>query len=217
MEKFAEQLAELARHWNRVESRIKEYEHLAGATNAAAINELRYAGRRLIDAVALIAANPDDPKIGEEFLIASNYIVNADHDVTDGLCFVVMRHVAQVIQVHGLPKIKRYVPDFPTMYPAVAEAQEIIRHSREHRPDRKADYQKLASDYLPKLKQLYQALTSTPKLAVTSDDIKRLETGVSVLALFTIFGALFSFLALILTLVAWAYPTSYWTIFWSIF
>ncbi len=158
MNQYSARLAALAKLWNRVEKRVKEVEHFRGEALVPAINEMRYAGRRLADALTLMVAEvpqADDPaQIDEHLIIAKSYLINADHDVTDSICFVVIRQVDGVIRQHGRDEIAKHYPDFWNVYPAVLESQKIIQGSREERQKRAVEYEKLADDYSPMLTAL---------------------------------------------------------------
>jgi hypothetical protein len=216
MDEYAERLTALAAHWNTVEGRIKQYENFSGDANASAINELRYAGRKLVDALDLMVRKED---AGTAITIAENYMVNADHDVTDGVCFIVLKHLNRVIKKHSLETIGEHYPDFWDIYPLVRQAQKIVEGSREDRINRKADYAKLANEFLPKLRELHERLLAIKALHVPdeADELRAIKARVAIITGVTFVGAIFSILAFFLTWWAWAYPLSYWEIFWRIF
>ena len=59
---------------------------------------MRYAGRRIVDALSLSTNNPDgsqDAAIEEQLIVAKTYLINADHDITDSVSFIVLRRVHQ--------------------------------------------------------------------------------------------------------------------------
>ena len=220
MDEFTDRFAALAQLWNRIEPRVKEYEHFAGAANISAINELRYAGRRLIDALQIATtAGGDAAKVADHLVVAEAYLVNADHDVTDGVCFIVMKHVDKVIRRHGREAIAEHVPDFWEVYPLVLKAQKITQCSRGERQNRKDDYRTLANEYLPKLTALYNDLIRIKALHVPDDreELHSLRVRVRLITFITIIGSIFSTLAFFLGILAWAYPTGFWQMLWSIF
>ncbi|HEX4079978.1 MAG TPA: hypothetical protein VHX61_14025 [Rhizomicrobium sp.] len=212
----AGRLSALADHWNSVERRIKEYEHFSGDANTSAINELRYAGRKIVDAWVKFAAG-DDPT--PEITIAENYMVNADHDVTDGACFIVLRHVSKVIKKYGRDRIGECCPDFWELYPVIRKTQTIVEGSREDRVNRKAEYAKLAHEFLPKMRELHEKLIQIKALHVPNeeDELRAIKVRVAVITAITIVGGVFSTLGFFLTWWAWAYPLNYWNIFRHIF
>lgn len=215
MQQFADKLAELATTWNRIERRAKEYEHFQNGANVAAINEMRYAGRRIVDAIAILAKNGNELEVRDHLVVAESYLVNADHDVTDGICFVVMRRLDRVIKRYSRERIAKHYPAFWETYALVVKAQKIVQGSREDRALRKAEYAKLAEEYLPKFDELYSVLINEPALRVRDDseELAAIRARVIFVQVVSIVGSIASLLALALALVVWAYPNSYWTWF----
>jgi hypothetical protein len=163
-------LAELATIWNKVERRAKAAEQFRGEAIIAAINEMRYAGRRIVDAWAL-ASKPDAEiyreQIDEHLVIAKSYLMNADHDLTDSVCFIVIKRVDATVARHGLLKTKRECPEFDRLYPAVITAKDIVQGSREDRARRNAEYDRLSQQLLPQLETLFRHLQENRELALT--------------------------------------------------
>ncbi len=219
MQEFAEKFAAIAAQWNRVERRAKEYEHFQEGANVSAINEMRYAGRRIVDALTILFSDGKPEEIHAALIVAETYLINAEHDVTDGICFVVLRRLDRVIKKYGRDQIAEHYPDFWHVYPLVLDAQKIIQGTREDRQQRKTDYKKLAEEYLPKLNALYSVLINVKALHVQSDneELASIKTRVATVTRITVTGAIFSILAFILSLFVWAYPNDYWAIFHRIF
>jgi hypothetical protein len=203
MQEYAARLEALAQLWNRVERRVKELEQFRGEAFIPAINEMRYAGRRITDALALIILpNPTSEqreKIDEHLVLAKSYLINADHDITDAILFVVLRFIAAVIREHGTQKIIERCPSFKTAYPIVLTCKEIIQGSREDREKRVEDYLRIADEYLPEVTKIYYALLNDKELALRNPDeqIGKISARVDVAALFAMAGAGAGILALI--------------------
>ena len=178
-----------------------------------AINEMRYAGRRIADALAIIVLVEKTPEqlkqIDEHLIIAKSYLINADHDITDGVIFIVIRLVDAVIRAHGQNKIVNNYPSFLEAYSALAESQRLIQDSREDRNKRIEDYRKIADEYLPKLTKLYTALLDNRELALadTAAELGGISERVDIAALFAM-GAAAGFLALIFSIFGWIVPWS---------
>ena len=85
----AVRISTICERWNNIEQQLKEYELTAGGVAIPSINELRYAGRRLIDALNVIVnhPNPTEDKaieqIEEHLIEAERCCENADHDIVD--------------------------------------------------------------------------------------------------------------------------------------
>ena len=76
-------LSEIVSEWNRAEQEIKRAEQLAGKAVTPAINELRYGGRRVIDALQGIANGDDPQKIQDLLRDACFDCHRARHDAID--------------------------------------------------------------------------------------------------------------------------------------
>lgn len=84
-EEFTDALAKLAAHMNKIERRLKQAEQLREEVVIPGINELRYAGRRFIDAWAISAlpsiTDEQKKEARDHLVVARQYLENADHDV----------------------------------------------------------------------------------------------------------------------------------------
>jgi hypothetical protein len=90
--------------WNRIERRAKEVETFKGEARIPAINEMRYAGRRIVD--FLVATSSDDHEAARDHLImAKAYLLNADHDLTDTTLFIVSERLNETERRY---RYKRY-------------------------------------------------------------------------------------------------------------
>jgi hypothetical protein len=164
-------LAEVTALWNKIEQRAKEVENFRGEAIVACINEMRYAGRRIVDIIAYEANGAKDPDfdVAENLAIAKNYLINADHDLTDAVIFFAHKRILRIVEQYGRAKICTHCTDFDSLYPSIQEAQEIIKGSRADRPKRRAEYEKLASEYLPKIMELHKRLSAIEALRVQDD------------------------------------------------
>lgn len=170
MSDYQQRLAAIAVLWNKIEKRAKAAEQFRGESIIAAINEMRYAGRRIVDAWAILqdpsGISGREDELEEHLVLAKNYLINADHDITDAVCFIVIKRVSLVVSEYGVLRVSTVYPGFPDDYRIVREAKEIVQCSREDRATRLAEYDKLANDYLPKLEALYLQLVESSALSV---------------------------------------------------
>jgi len=192
-----QQLREIATLWNKVELRAKLAVQIRFEVVIAAVNEMRYAGRRLVDTLLLIEDGAPAEEINRELNITKNYLINADHDITDAILFFIHKRIARTIDQHGFQATAKHLPDFTTVYPQVRDANEAIRGSRADRQSRSAAYDKLADDYVPLICAFYDKLIKIDALRVADVMDKRLAliTGLS------LWGAVASILGLLLGIV----------------
>lgn len=202
-------LAAIAARWNDVERRMKEVELLRGETILAAVNELRYTGRRIADVLLLLSEDcPEESmlvKIDEHLIVAENYLINADHDLTDAAVLFVSLRVQRIIEAHGIKKLKATSPDFDPLSSTLDEAKRIVIESRGNRQARTEFYDRLARDHVPKLIQLYKSLTSHAELKLPEGDVKK---GLQLVTILAVIGVLAGVGTFIFHFLGWLHPSA---------
>jgi len=131
---------DLIAQWNIAERRIKKAEQVQGneVVNSA-IFELRYAGRKIIDAMQLILSKDwqNDTEIYEQIrrylADAIEDCVKAKHDSIDAMIDFVTTWFDELEQRIGLRKLTEIFPEYLDITSKIAEVQDKIAHSREHR------------------------------------------------------------------------------------
>lgn len=145
MEDLSARLATLAAFWNQIEKRVKEVEQLrSGRPAIPAINELRYAGRKFVDAWSYIAKpNPsdeDNDNCEECIVVANQYLINADHDAIDAALVFVYRTVYDVKKKYGAKRLLGAVPNFLDILDEIDLYKSMVSTSREDRAKRTEIY-----------------------------------------------------------------------------
>jgi hypothetical protein len=167
-------LAEIAARWNKVELRMKQIELLRREALYATINELRYTGRKVADVLILVAeGDKDSAAIERDLIVAENYLINADHDLTDAAIMFVGLQVQRVFERHGKKKAVECIPKFDELFAFLEEAKAIVVESRGDRRNRIASYTRLAELHVPKLIELYGELIKHSELAVADPATRR--------------------------------------------
>lgn len=189
-------LLELSKEWNRIERRAKEIESFRGEAIVAAINEMRYAGRRIVDFLALANDEASSDAARDHLIVAKTYLINADHDLTDSVIFVMHQRISATEKKYGRKRICEVCPGFADLYPLVQEAQEIVKISREDRLTRLDAYRRLAEEYVPKLIALHKQMVATDALSI--DDVSILEKNVRLVAWISFVGSVASVIGIIL-------------------
>lgn len=131
--------------WNIAERRIKKAEQVrANEVVASAIFELRYAGRKLIDAldIALKDDWKNDGKIHEKICSyvydATEDCVKAKHDAVDAMVDFVTTWFSRYEDRHELDTIQQFFPEYLMRTAQIRDIQEkiaISRHSRNQSRD----------------------------------------------------------------------------------
>lgn len=198
-------LADLASEWNRIEQRTKEVESFRGEAVIASINEMRYAGRRIVDYL-VHKNNGDQDNAIENLSVARAYLTNADHDLTDSVIFFVIERLSEVIQAHGESAVIKFCPKYQEVKQKINEAKKIVSESRGERPKRAASYKNLADDYIPDFISLYDDLLKAPELKLEADLIK-IEEDVGLVTKITFVASVASIAGFILS--CWSIYLSY--------
>ena len=137
---FRNELNDLAEYWNQIEERLKAAEQIRSETVHAAVNELRYAGRQLIDAwSALFKRNlteEDEEFISKKIVIAKQYLHNANHDITDAVCFFFHMKIKILLEQYKESRIRKGYPSLDELLNKIDEANSIITASRRTRENR---------------------------------------------------------------------------------
>jgi hypothetical protein len=136
-EKLDARLRELITQWNIAERRIKQAENArAQEIVSSAIFELRYAGRKVVDAIVL-ALDPNwenDEAAAEQIHAylddAIEDCVKAKHDAIDAVMSFVVRWFWEQEQLIGLRNVQNFYPEYLRLTATIADIQEKIEQSR---------------------------------------------------------------------------------------
>lgn len=116
----ADSVARVERLFRRAERAIKRAERLTHALPTAAVNQLRYAGRHLLQA--------DSDASGEALRKAANHCVRAWYDAFDA---ILLRHLEAIARFEdsGFPRdaILHYYPNYEAELPLIKRAQDLFR------------------------------------------------------------------------------------------
>ena len=116
MQNLQLRLGEIAHLWNDVEGRIKEAELIRAEVVGPSINELRYAGRRLVDVVQIVTSPEVTPEQQEDvqhiLFEIEQLCIRAKHDVVDALVLFIHQRLELMIAEFGVPIVYAYFPDF---------------------------------------------------------------------------------------------------------
>lgn len=161
----------LIQEWNVAERRIKKAEHVrAGEVVASAIFELRYAGRKVMDAVQILLSG--DWKTNEErrrlvltyLADATEDCVKAKHDAIDSMLDFSTRWFYETERILSLGSLVKFFPDYVNITSEISEIQENIAASRENRIDsRDGIYDDIESTKLESILSLFQNMRNSHK------------------------------------------------------
>jgi hypothetical protein len=164
-------LTQIAVEWDKAEKLVKRAERIRSQVVLASINELRYAGRRLVDAWHLkTAAETDDAqrvlfdRHVSDALLACN---RAQHDAVDAIVLFLQKVVNKYEEEFGLALLAEKYPRIFDIKATLRIADDLITGSREHRDTRDDDYDRLADEHFPALLDHYYHLVSSRDLLIS--------------------------------------------------
>ena len=152
-ESVRSRMAELAQTWDEAEAAIKFAEQVSSAVSLASINELRYAGRRAVDALRLNSSE-QHLEAQEALLVAIAYARNARQDAFDAVFDHIARQLEMIpkrLRISKLSKEQRAL--FEQLLIEESEVARAIKAKRQRtlgddRDDYREQVMSLATKYL---------------------------------------------------------------------
>ena len=152
-------LRTLSEEWNKAEVVVKSAEQICGEPIVPSIKELRYAGRRLVDASHGETAKDLDAVQG----LLKDAVFNchcARHDAIDVATAVIADNLNVAVKKVGYEHILKAYPEFATLRKELSTIRAKIRSSRENRTQRDAIYESIHDVDLPKIAGSYDGFHS---------------------------------------------------------
>lgn len=140
--------------WDEAEQAIKIAEQVTGVAIVPSINELRYAGRKIIEA----AQADDESTAGDILRDARRDCFRAEHDAVDATVSLMSRHLDLLASQVGLAAIGSVVPEIGRFRLDLSAAEAEIARSRGDRGSRAEVYDRLRTANLPALKAVYDQI-----------------------------------------------------------
>lgn len=158
---FATLFTALRREWDLSEETLKAAEQINGEVVFPSVMELRYAGRRAVDALNEAAAG--NLAIAQEYL--NDAIFNcycARHDAIDAGTAVIAQRLERVSRQLGYDVVLQVFPGYAELYGRISRVRAKIRRSRGDRSQRDAIYASIQVDDLPSLTSAFEFESSEP-------------------------------------------------------
>jgi DNA repair exonuclease SbcCD ATPase subunit len=173
-------LDSIENQWNTAEAFIKKVERLRrGLVVGASINELRYAGRRLVEAYAASRDALQDPqKRTEAFDLlreVKNFCLRAQHDAVDAAVTYIDQALAKFEDEFGPDLLSDKFPDYISMKQSLQEISGIMSESREYRDRRDELYNNINSNLIDSLIDSYKRL-ETSQVVFTAVYVSKIKT-----------------------------------------
>jgi hypothetical protein len=151
-------LSAIEAQWNEAEAYVKHVERLRrGLVVGASINELRYAGRRMVEAYGRIKDKPGDVTARAEALVllgeVKHFCIRARHDAIDGAVTYIDQALAKLESEFGPDLLHDKFPKYLDMKQALQEIGIIMSQSRGDREARDRLYHDLRGGLVDNLIQ----------------------------------------------------------------
>lgn len=202
LDEFRDLLDSINNEWNRAEGDIKQAEQVCTKVIEPAINELRYAGRRLIDAISSASKGGDRRHIESLLTDARFDCHRARHDAVDAASSKITLDLDILQTKLGIDVVLQAFPDFPALVREVDALREKIVASRKIRENRENIYTGIEAVDFPALVSRYNLLRSSePIMLRLAKGRRRERVGALAFGIVGIAGT-------IITIISWLFPRS---------
>ncbi|MBF0333153.1 MAG: hypothetical protein HQL40_05815 [Alphaproteobacteria bacterium] len=197
-DEFEPYLASLRDEWDRAEEDIKRAEQVGNQAVTPSVNELRYAGRRIVDAMhAICNGNRGDaPKLLQDALFDCH---RARHDAIDAATSAIAVKLDITTDKLGYDPVLKAFPDYPHLLERLQKVREKIVQSRRNRFDRNAIYATIESVDFPKLVDRYNEFQRAEPIMRGLAKRQRRAFAVMLAA---------GIVAIVVAILAWLFPRS---------
>lgn len=161
-------LVDIQREWDLAEEAIKRCEQVARAAIIPAIKELRYAGRRIVDALNKAHKAGSQQDVNALLEDARFDCHRARHDAMDAALDVMALDFDNLTKRLGYDAVIQAYPDFQSLYRDFAKARRQIALSRGDRQNRNVIYETIASVDFPDLADRYADLVTCKPIALAA-------------------------------------------------
>jgi hypothetical protein len=160
-EELNELLRRARQEWDSAEENLKEAEQAINRQVVPAINELRYAGRRIVDALQVYSTSKD-VNLAKEYLNHAIYNCHcAKHDAIDVCLSVMVTNVDAARKRYGYHNILAAFPQLPEMLECLRDVNKKVALSRGDRINREKIYESINNQKIPALKVHYERFLSS--------------------------------------------------------
>ncbi|MDK9720987.1 MAG: hypothetical protein OEL53_07365 [Rhodospirillales bacterium] len=192
---------------------IKLAEQSSNKVVFPSIKELRYSGRRIVDALSLIIKGGKDEDIVALFEDAKFCCYRARHDAIDVAASVISVEIEEAIKELGHKALFAGFSDFSQLWAKVRNIREKIAASRKDRANRDAIYKSIEAVDLESLIQQFNDFKSADPLIreyvrkEEENELKLEQMARRGIAIGVIGGA-FGLIGIVVSVLLWLYPLS---------
>ena len=165
-------IAGLCDEWDKTEKWIKDGEFVVGDTIIPSINEMRYAGRQLVDACRM-AQNSHSEKARNHVLEAGANLTKARHDVVDTCISYICNTMEDEAIRLGAGNILKHFPDYGKILTLLDDIGNKISESRENRKQRDEIYNDIMENDMLEVFSAYRSFRKS--LPLVEENIEKEE------------------------------------------
>lgn len=165
-EEYAQLLGAIAAEWDLAESDIKRAEQVCDKVVTPSIKELRYAGRRVVEAIQASAKDAPIAQVQELLSDARFDCHRARHDAIDAATAKIAIDLGIMVEKLGHDVIIGAFPQFADFYGKLYTIRDKIVNSRGNRDDRDTIYSIIEEVDFPELCSWHRRLQASEPLMV---------------------------------------------------
>ena len=211
LDPFGQLLETIQAEWNRAEEDIKIAELVCNKIVIPAIKELRYAGRRTIDALNCIQRGGTADEVKTLFEEARFDCHRARHDAIDAATAKIASDLDIMVKKLGHHAIITAFPEFAKLWMSLRRVRDQIAKSRGNRTDRETIYSVIETTNFPNLVDLYNDMRAREQIMI---DLAAQDKNAASMGLWGIIigiaGGALGVIAIILSVYLWRYAYPDW-------
>lgn len=165
-----EKITAAVAEWDKAEEYIKLAEQIEANVETVAVAELRYAGRRLVDAINEYGNTGEDGDFGLFIDETRAFCLRAQHDALDSIFLFLRKRLFLIENEFGREIISQYSAQYVELWEQIYEADEYVAASRGDRLKRPELYDQMADELIPRMIKTYRALKSSEELMVVENN-----------------------------------------------
>jgi hypothetical protein len=156
LESYTDHIARICREWNKAEEDIKLAEQVCAKVVLPSVKELRYAGRRIVEALNEIGNNGDQKRIRNLFQDAEFDCHRARHDAIDAATSNIAQDLDIAVRKLGYNAILPAFQKFTELRKKLNAVREKIAKSRGAREKREEIYSSIEDQEFPYIVSLFR-------------------------------------------------------------
>jgi hypothetical protein len=185
IESFGELYAKICHEWNKAEEDIKRAEQVCEEVIIPSVMELRYAGRRLAQALEIAATSGDFQEVEKLLNEACFFCHRARHDAIDAATAQIAKTLSIAVGRLHYTAILSAFPAFPELRRHVQRIRDKIVVTRGTAVKRDEVYEYVESSDFPALLQLFAEFQSNEPMMQSMAKRERRERLITWIALAT--------------------------------